>query len=105
MSTECLVEQVKIDNEITIYTVLALKNDLILHLQAGKNLQLNLSTVAEVDSAGIQLLIYLQKKAHELGLTLSLFAINQAVYDVIELFDLIDFFDDIEKDSETGDAL
>ena len=105
MSTECLADQVNIEDEITIYTVLALKTNLILHLQAGKNLRLNFSTVTEVDSAGIQLLIYLQKEAHLLGLTLSLLAINQAEYEVIELFNLLDFFDEIEKHPEAGEPL
>jgi len=86
--------QVAICNEMTIYTALEQENALSPHLQAEQALQLDLSDVSEIDSAGVQLLIYMKKEANRLSKQLTLVNHSQAVVDVIELLGLVSFFGD-----------
>lgn len=86
--------QIAICNEMTIYTALEQRNALSLHLKAEQTLQLDLSEVSEIDSAGIQLLIYMKKETNRLNKQFSLVNHSQAVVDVIELFGLVSFFGD-----------
>ena len=102
MSSEVTVEDIIIHDEMTIYTVLSLQNDLSLHFQAGKGLQLNLSAVNEIDSAGIQLLMHLQKEAHLLSLPFFLNVTSDAVYEVFDLFNIRNNFEYLENSSEIG---
>jgi len=86
--------QIAISNEMTIYAALEQANALLPHLNAEQALQLDLSEVSEIDSAGIQLLIYMKKEANRLNKPFSLVNHSQAVVDVIELFGLVSFFGD-----------
>ncbi len=81
-------------DEMTIYTALEQKNELLPHLKADQQLQLDLSGVSEIDSAGMQLLIHMKQKAKELNNDFSLVHHSQAVVEVIGLFNLTSFFGD-----------
>ncbi|MEW5010373.1 MAG: STAS domain-containing protein [Cycloclasticus sp.] len=85
---------ISIADEMTIYTVLEQKNTLLAQLKPDQQLQLDLSAVPEIDSAGMQLLIHLKKKAKELDNEFSLTNHSQAVVEVIGLFNLTSFFGD-----------
>ncbi|WP_028866132.1 STAS domain-containing protein [Psychromonas aquimarina] len=93
-NTNDLETLININDEMTIYTVLEHKNCLLTHLQAGQTLNIDLSAVSEIDSAGIQLLIFLKKTADKLGSDFNLLHHSQSVFEVIELFNLTDFFAD-----------
>jgi len=86
--------QIAICNEMTIYTALEQTNALSPHLKAEQTLQLDLSDVSEIDSAGIQLLIYMKREASRLNKQFSLVNHSQAVVDVMELLGLVSFFGD-----------
>jgi len=86
--------QVVISDEMTIYTVLEQKNELLPHLKAGHQLQLDLSGVPEIDSAGMQLLIHMKQRAKQLNNELSFIHHSQSVVEVIGLFNLTSFFGD-----------
>lgn len=88
------VTQLVIQDEMTIYNVLEHKNTLLPHLEAGKELQLDLSEVAEIDGAGMQLLIMMKNQAQQINNQFSLVHHSQAVIDVLELFGLTSFFGD-----------
>lgn len=85
---------IKIDDEMTVYTVLEQKNSLLSCLLAGQTVSLDLSMVSEIDSAGIQLLIFLKKEAQRIESKLTFSHHSRAVFAVIELFNLIEFFAD-----------
>jgi len=83
-----------IQDEMTIYNVLEQKNTLFSYLKADQELQLDLSEVGEIDSAGMQLLIMLKKQAGRINNQFSLVDHSQAVVEVLELFNLVPFFGD-----------
>ncbi|WP_019613969.1 STAS domain-containing protein [Psychromonas ossibalaenae] len=93
-NTNDLETLININDEMTIYTVLEQKNCLLTHLQAGHTLNIDLSAVSEIDSAGIQLLIFMKKTADKLDSDFNLLHHSQSVFEVIELFNLTDFFAD-----------
>jgi len=97
--------QIVVRDDMTIYTALELKNALLPHLKAEQALQLVLSEVPEIDSAGIQLLIYMKKEASRLNKQFSLVNHSQAVVDVMELFGLVSFFGDPIIISSNGNEL
>ena len=86
--------QLVIKDEMTIYNVLEQNNTLLPYLESGKALQLDLSEVTEIDSAGVQLLIMLKQQAQKINNQFSLVHHSQAVIDVLELFNLASFFGD-----------
>jgi len=79
---------------MTIYTALDQKNELMPHLKADKECQLNLSEVTEIDSAGVQLLIHMKKEASIINNKFSLYHHSQAVVEVMDLLNLTAFFGD-----------
>lgn len=83
-----------IENEMTIYTVSELKNAIYSHLKSDHKLQINLSDVTEIDSSGIQLLMFLKNEACHKKNSLIFIEHSQAVVDVVELFNLSSFFND-----------
>lgn len=83
-----------IDDEMTIYTALEQKQELALQLKADHELQINLSTVSEIDSAGIQVLLFLKQQAAKKNSSLSLIKHSQPVVEVFELLNLSAHFGD-----------
>lgn len=86
--------QILISDEMTIYTILDQKNELLRHLKTDHQLQLDLSGVSEIDSAGMQLLIHMKQRAEQLNNELSFVHHSQSVVEVIGLFNLTSFFGD-----------
>lgn len=88
------VTQLAIQDEMTIYTVLEQKLALVEHLKAAKELQIDLSGVGEIDSAGVQLLLYLKREAARHNVKLGLIQHSQGVVEVLELLNLSKHFGD-----------
>ncbi|WP_428240287.1 STAS domain-containing protein [Gynuella sp.] len=65
--------QAAISGEMTIYTILELKEKIAAMLADAHNITLDLSAVNEIDSAGIQLLLVLHNNRlkHQYSLTLT----------------------------------
>jgi len=85
---------ISIENEMTIYTVLEQKKKLYPYLKTDHNLQIDLSKVSEIDSAGMQLLIFLKHQAHQEQAEISFINHSKAVVEVVNLFNLSSFFND-----------
>ncbi len=85
---------VAIQDEMTIYNVLEQKNALQPCIKSGHELQIDLSQVSEIDSAGIQLLIFLKNEAIRKQNELSFVHHSQAVVEVVDVFNLSSFFND-----------
>lgn len=88
------VTHVLIQDEMTIYTVLEQKHALLKHLMAAKDVQIDLSGVGEIDSAGVQLLMFLKQEAASHNIKLSLVQHSQPVVEVLELLNLSKHFGD-----------
>jgi anti-sigma B factor antagonist len=83
-----------IDGEMTIYRAAELRESLSAALAAGNDLELNLSAVTELDSAGVQLLMAAKKTARESQHELRLVGHSPAVLEVFETLDLAGHFGD-----------
>lgn len=85
---------VKISGEMTIYTAAELKQALTPLLYRQQALELDLSGVSEMDSAGLQLLLAAKKTMQQGGYPLHLVMHSHAVLDALELCQLAAFFGD-----------
>ncbi|MFL1416544.1 lipid asymmetry maintenance protein MlaB [Pseudomonas fildesensis] len=76
---------VRIEGELTIYTVAELAGELLPQMGAAPRLELDLSQVTEMDGAGLQLLAVIQREAGIAGTTLSVTGQSQAVTQALQL--------------------
>ena len=85
---------VRLQGELTIYHAAEIKQPLIAKLETTRDLEIDLSGIVEIDTAGVQILILLKKEADRLGKTLRLAAHSQAVVEMMNLYNLAGFFGD-----------
>lgn len=84
----------RIEGELTIYRAEELKQVLLGTTADSAPLELDLSAVTEIDTAGVQLLMLAKKTALAQQRELRLVAHSPAVTDVFELLNLAAFFGD-----------
>ncbi len=94
-----------LDGELNIYRAAELRQVLLAALSdSPAGLELDLSGVSEIDSAGVQLLLAVRRDLHARGLPLRLSAPSAAVRELFELFALNgDYFGDVLQSA--ADAL
>lgn len=80
--------QLSLTEDLTIYHAIELKQKLLGALENEGDLELNLSQVGEMDTAGLQLLILLKMEAQRTGKSVRIVAHSQAVRSVIEFCNL-----------------
>ena len=80
--------------DLTIYNALTQKHTLLDALAATHKLDLDLSQVSEMDTAGLQLLILLKKEAQRAGKRVSIVAHSQAVSTLIDFCNMAADFGD-----------
>ncbi|MFZ2269256.1 MAG: STAS domain-containing protein [Azonexus sp.] len=83
-----------ITEDLTIYHALEQKQLLLDALAGTSELELNLSRVDAMDTAGLQLLILLKKEAQHAGKQVRIVAHSQAVSSVIEFCNMAAEFGD-----------
>ncbi len=83
-----------IDGEMTIYRAAELKPLVLGALQGQGALELDLSGVTEIDTAGVQILVLAKQAAQAAGSSLRLAAHSPAVLEVFELLDMGAYFGD-----------
>lgn len=83
-----------VQDEMTIYTAQQHKQALFEHLCSARQLQIELAGVSEIDSAGVQVLMFLKQEAINRDIKLSLTQHSQAVIEAFELLNLGTFFGD-----------
>lgn len=83
-----------VDGELTIFTAAEQKTALLSFLAEGDDLELNLSNVSELDTAGLQLLILLKREAAQSSKRLRFVMHSSAVIDILELSNLTGVFGD-----------
>jgi anti-anti-sigma factor len=86
--------QLAIRGEMTIYSALEQKQQLAEHFKSPQQIQIDLAGVTEIDSAGLQLLMFYKQKATQRGGKLTLVQHSEAVVEVLELLDLSTYFGD-----------
>ncbi len=93
-----------LEGELTIYGAAELQARLLAALaDAPGGLDIDLSGVTELDSAGVQLLMATRRAALASGRTVTLCAPSDAARDVLALFDLASFFDMATTTSPQGE--
>jgi anti-sigma B factor antagonist len=80
--------------DFTIYRVAELKPLLLAALGDGERIELDLSGVERIDSAGCQLLILAKREASAAGKALAIVAHSPAVQSLIEFYNLAAWFGD-----------
>ena len=88
------LKRIKIENEMTIYNAADIKSSLFDALNKCKELELDLSKVSEMDSAGIQLLLLAKREAVNLNKQLRLTNHSDAALELLNLYQLADHFGD-----------
>lgn len=86
--------KLQIDGDLTIYHGLELKNRLIEHLSANDEIEIDLGGVAEMDTAGAQLLLAAKREGVRLGKQVRFISHSPAVLDMIDLYHLAAQFGD-----------
>ena len=94
MSAPPSTHRLALAEEMTIYHALEQKTTLLDALAEGDELELDLSQVGDIDSAGLQLLILLKKEAQRTGKRLAIVAHSQPVRAAIEFCNLAADFGD-----------
>jgi len=83
-----------LDGSMNIYNAMEIKGRLMDGLRAAPILELDLSHVSEVDTAGIQLLILVKRESQRLGHDLRIVAHSPTVREVIDFYNMDAFFGD-----------
>jgi anti-sigma B factor antagonist len=83
-----------LEGEMTIYRASELKAELLDPPMDCDELELDLSAVSELDSAGLQILLLLKRDLETSGRRLRLVNHSRAVYEVLELLDMQGHFGD-----------
>ncbi|MCB1906906.1 MAG: STAS domain-containing protein [Rhodocyclaceae bacterium] len=86
--------RVVMDAELTIYQAADTHARLLATLADSEALEIDLSGVEEIDSAGVQVLIHLKESARHEARTLRLVGHSRPVIEVLELVKLESFFGD-----------
>jgi anti-anti-sigma factor len=93
MATKKKQQVLRIQDEMTIYRSAELKKSMLDPLDRG-SLEINLSGVTEIDTAGVQLLMLAKQTARQHGHELRLAGHSPAVLEVFELLNLGAWFGD-----------
>ena len=83
-----------IDQDLTIYHAEALKSQLIGKLESHELIELDLSQVAAIDTAGIQLLMLAKRECQKQDKTLRIIAHSPAVHELMDFYNIAGFFGD-----------
>lgn len=87
-------QRLSLDEDLTIYNAVAHKQRLLTALAAHPALELDLSGVAEIDTAGFQLLLLVKREAARQGKSAAIVAHSPAVRDTIDFFNMAAQFGD-----------
>ena len=80
--------RLRIGGELNVYSAPELKRQLQDHLDAVPELEINLSQVGEMDTAGFQVLYLAKREAMKGGKTLRLTSHSPAVLEVMDLYNM-----------------
>ena len=88
MNDETATTHIEIKGEMSIFTALTVRQQLLDALEQPGDVEVDLSAVSEMDSAGIQLLIAAKREAALRERTLRFSGHSREVFDLLELYDV-----------------
>ncbi|OAI25048.1 lipid asymmetry maintenance protein MlaB [Methylomonas koyamae] len=88
------MQTLTIEDELTIFTAAEQKTGLLNFLGSGDDLEINLSQVSEMDTAGLQLLILAKRESARTGKALRFVMHSKVVLEILELANLTTAFGD-----------
>jgi len=80
--------------EMTIYCATEMKGELLSCIDRDAEVEIDLSEVSEMDTAGFQLLLLAKREAANAGKPLRLVAHSPATLEVLDLFNMASYFGD-----------
>ncbi|MBL8473835.1 MAG: STAS domain-containing protein [Rhodocyclaceae bacterium] len=80
--------QIVIEQDLTIYNAAEIKRRLLDGMAASDSVELDLSRVFEMDSSGVQLLLFLKKEAQRLGKEARIVGHSPTVRETIDFLNL-----------------
>lgn len=86
--------RLSIGDDMTIYNVITQKLQLIEALANCSDLEIDLSQVGEIDTAGFQLLLLIKREAAQNGKAARIVAHSQPVREVLDFFNMAAYFGD-----------
>lgn len=94
MAAEHTPSRLALAGELTIFTAQAGKEQLLAALAGGEAVEVDLSAVTEIDSAGLQLLVAAKREAAVRNQTLGFVGHSAPVVELLDLCDLAGHFGD-----------
>ena len=88
MNDATATTHVEIKGEMSIFTALSVRQQLLDAFEQAGDIEVDLASVSEMDSAGIQLLIAAKREAALHARTLRFTGHSRAVFDLLELYDV-----------------
>jgi len=85
--------RITVDGALTIYEALDAKSQLLEALARAGALEIDLSNVDEIDTAGLQLLVLTHREGHKAGKAVRLAGQSAALLEVLGRYGLASFFD------------
>jgi len=86
--------QLALEGELSIFTVALVKERLLAALNGADAVEVDLSRINEIDSAGVQLLVAAKTEAQAQGKNLGLVHHAPVVLEILDLCDLSGYFGD-----------
>jgi len=88
MQNNAKINRIEIRGELSIFTAAALRQQLLDALDSETEVEVDLSAVSEMDSAGMQLMVAAKREAGMRNKSLRFTGHSPAVFDILELCDL-----------------
>ncbi|MDE2598836.1 MAG: STAS domain-containing protein [Rhodocyclaceae bacterium] len=83
-----------LEGTMTIYNAAEIKAQLLGGLQSASILEIDLSHISEMDTAGFQLLVMAKRESQRLGRTMRIVAHSPEAHEVIDFYNMDAFFGD-----------
>ena len=87
-------DRITLGEDMTIYHAATQKQALIDALSASTRLEIDLSAVGEIDTAGFQLLVLVKREAQRLGKQAHIVAHSEAVRELLDFYNMAAEFGD-----------
>jgi anti-anti-sigma factor len=94
MAEKTALLNVVVHGELTVSTGADVRDDLLSALDTADEVEVDLTRVTEIDSAGIQIMIAAKREASARGKSLRFFGHSAAVVDALDLTDLAGYLGD-----------
>lgn len=85
---------IAVSGDLTIYNALEFRKQLADHLSGVDELNIDLSEVSELDTAGVQILALAKRKSEQLGFSMHMDNHSVAVLEVLNIYNMVRYFGD-----------